>query len=215
MEFKLSGFKDGHGQFQDTQFYQAFANGGLFLFDEYDVSSNQALLAFNAALANGFADFPCGQVKRHPDFVCVAAANTYGTGADREYVGRVQVDAAALDRFATLDMDYDETNEHNWARAALGIEAGPRKRRKNPYGKCEDVEITSADIDEWVEYVQTVRQATRKLRIRHVVSPRASITGAKLLAAGIPQDQVQRMVIWKGLDEASQKKVAEKIGAVA
>jgi hypothetical protein len=51
--------------------------------------------------------------KRHPDFVCIAAANTVGTGADRLYSGRNKLDAATLDRFAIgkVLMNYDERVE--------------------------------------------------------------------------------------------------------
>jgi hypothetical protein len=42
--------------------------------------------------------------------VC-AAANTYGTGADALYVGRNQLDAATLDRFYVVEMDYDRKLE--------------------------------------------------------------------------------------------------------
>ena len=50
---------------------------------------------------------------RHPDFVCIAAANTWGRGADREYVGRNELDASTIDRFlmGTVPMDYDESLE--------------------------------------------------------------------------------------------------------
>ncbi|MCH7728630.1 MAG: hypothetical protein IH991_19420, partial [Planctomycetes bacterium] len=68
------------------------------------------LVVVNAALANGHLRLPDGTtVDRHADFVCAAAANTFGTGADRQYVGRNQLDAATLDRFAAcrLAFDYD------------------------------------------------------------------------------------------------------------
>jgi cobaltochelatase CobS len=38
----------------------------------------------------------------------VATANTFGTGADRVYVGSLQIDGATLDRFAFLEWPYDE-----------------------------------------------------------------------------------------------------------
>ena len=48
--------------------------------------------------------------KRHSDFVCIAAANTWGRGADRQYCGRNELDEATLDRFriGCVPMDYDE-----------------------------------------------------------------------------------------------------------
>jgi cobaltochelatase CobS len=51
--------------------------------------------------------------KKHPDFICIAAANTYGRGADRQYVGRNELDESTLDRFriGTVPMDYHEQLE--------------------------------------------------------------------------------------------------------
>ena len=98
--YKLTGFIDAQGRTVRTAFREAFEHGGVFLFDEMDSSMPAALLAFNAALANGHADFPDGIIKRHPDFRAIAACNTFGGGANRQYVGRMQLDAASLDRFA-------------------------------------------------------------------------------------------------------------------
>ena len=106
-EYKLSGYKDATGTYHTTAFREAFEKGGVYLFDEIDASGPRALLAFNAALANGNESFPDRQVEKHKDFRCIAAANTYGRGANRVYVGRNQLDGATLDRFITVDMDYD------------------------------------------------------------------------------------------------------------
>lgn len=171
-EYKLTGFTDAHGRTIRTAFREAYEHGGLFLFDEIDGSLPAAVLAFNAALANGHADFPDGSVKRNPNFYCMAAANTYWTGADRVYVGRNQLDGATLDRFIFIDLPYDE-----------------------------NLERTLAGNDEWVNTVQEARRKARELKIRHIVSPRASIIGAKLLAQGISQKDVKAMVLYKGLDQ--------------
>lgn len=170
-EFKLSGFIDAHGKVVSTDFRKAYQNGGVFLFDEIDASFPQAILAFNAALANKFMDFPDGRIYKHDDFYCIAAANTFGTGADRQYVGRNQLDAASLDRFIFLSWDIDENLEHELA--------------KN---------------QEWTNYVQKVRKAVAKLSERIVVSPRASIVGAELLKIGISRADVEQDVLWKGLE---------------
>jgi cobaltochelatase CobS len=74
-----------------------------------------ALLAFNAALANGVAAFPDGSIKRHPETVIIAAANTWGFGGDANYIGRAKLDAAFLDRFVTLAWGYDEDLERTIA----------------------------------------------------------------------------------------------------
>jgi cobaltochelatase CobS len=179
-EFKLTGFIDAQGRIVSTEFRKAFENGGLFLFDEIDASYPQAVLAFNAALANDYMDFPDKRVQRHKDFYCIAAANTYGQGADRQYVGRNQLDAASLDRFVFLDWEYDE-----------------------------NLERELAGNEDWSDYVQKVRRLVVSLKIRHVVSPRASIYGARLLASGLNREIVEQTILWKGLDNASRNKVIE------
>jgi hypothetical protein len=173
-EFKLTGFINAQGTIVSTEFRRAYESGGLFLFDEIDASYPQAILAFNAALANDFMDFPDKKVERHKDFYCIAAANTYGSGADREYIGRNQLDAASLDRFVFFDWNIDE-----------------------------DLERELANNDTWVNYVQKVRKAAKKLGIRFVISPRASFYGATLLDAGIDRKEVEKNVLWKGLDQAT------------
>ena len=177
-EYKLTGFTDAHGRTIRTAFREAYEHGGLFLFDEIDGSLPAAVLAFNAALANGHADFPDGSVKRHKDFYCMAAANTFWTGADRVYVGRNQLDGATLDRFIFVDLPYDE-----------------------------NLERTLAGNDDWVNTVQEARRKARELKIRHIVSPRASIMGAKLLAQGLSQRDVKAMALYKGLDQETIKKI--------
>lgn len=180
--YKLSGFIDAQGRIVSTAFRKAYQDGGVYLFDEIDASMPNALLAFNAALANGHADFPDGTIKRHQNFRCIAAANTYGLGADRQYVGRNQLDAASLDRFVFLEMPYDEK-----------------------------LESLLAGNDEWTRYVQRVRKAVATLKMRHVVSPRASIQGATLLAAGLSRDNVEQMTLWRNLSAGDVAKVKQAI----
>lgn len=174
-EYKLVGFTDANGKVVRTQFREAYEHGGVFLFDEVDASDPDALTAFNAALAGKWADFPDGLVARHADFYAIAAGNTFGRGADRQYVGRNQLDAATLDRFQTYEVDYDE-----------------------------QLESQIAGCDPWVNYVQAVRRAIEQEKVRHVVSPRASITGAKLIAAGLPLPKVIASCVWKGMDETTK-----------
>lgn len=176
--YKLSGFIDAQGRVVSTAFRRAYQDGGVYLFDEIDASLPGALLAFNAALANGHADFPDGTMQRHENFRCIAAANTFGLGADRQYVGRNQLDAASLDRFVMLEMPYDEKLERQLA----------------------------GDND-WTEFVQKARRAVATLKLRHVISPRASINGAKLLGAGMERKLVERVTLWKGMSDADVAKV--------
>ncbi len=104
---ELIGFKDAHGNYHSTPLREAYEHGHLFLFDEIDGCDPRAVVAFNALLDGGESyAFPDGIVKRHPNFIAIGAANTFGHGASRQYVGRFQMDAASLDRFVQIPIDY-------------------------------------------------------------------------------------------------------------
>lgn len=204
-EYKLTGFIDAHGRIVSTAFRRAFEFGGLFLFGETDASSPGALLAANTALANDWMDFPDKLVKKHPDFRIVADANTFGTGADRLYIGRNQLDAASLDRYAVIEWGYDEALEAS----LVGLPA--------PKGSPVPASILPREEEEvrglaarWFDRVRKVRGAVSDLKVRHVVSPRATINGTKLLAAGWDWHNVEESVIWKGMDSDTKAKVAAK-----
>ena len=168
----LLGFVDAGGSYHSTPLRDAFENGGLLLLDEVDAANAGVLTIINALLANGYCSFPDAVVKRSDNFRCVCACNTYGRGADRMYVGRNQLDAATLDRFAVVDFDYDE-----------------------------EMERAIAGNDDWVRKVQRYRHRAFDLKMRVVISPRASIYGAKLLASGMDMKLVEELVVWKGVAE--------------
>lgn len=46
------------GNYQETQFFKAFTEGGLFMLDEMDASIPEVLVILNAAIANRYFDFP-------------------------------------------------------------------------------------------------------------------------------------------------------------
>lgn len=102
----------GEELYRCSKFVEIFENGGTFVLDELDNSDPSVLLCLNAALANGRLPVPDRLEKpvaiRHPDFVLVAAANTKGEGADRQYTGRARLDEASLDRFRVgrIQCDY-------------------------------------------------------------------------------------------------------------
>jgi hypothetical protein len=174
MPHELLGFVDANGTYHETPFVRAFRSGGLILLDEIDAGSNEALLALNAALANGFMSLPSGEVLHaHEDFKCIGAANTFGNGATAEYVGRVRIDAAFMQRFgARLSWDYDETLERQMA-----------------------------GNDEWCTRVQRARYAARKNGLKVMITPRESINGAKLLATGMDEEQVAKLTYLAGLSD--------------
>lgn len=107
-EFKLTGFMDANGHYNRTQFREAFEHGGVFLLDEIDASAPDVLITINMAISQREFAFPDKRVKAHPDFRVIATGNTIGRGADSSYRGRTQLDAASLDRFVMIPVDYDE-----------------------------------------------------------------------------------------------------------
>lgn len=111
-KFDVSGYKNAKGEFEETEFYKAWTKGGLFMLDEIDNSTAEALVALNAALANGYYTFAdLGKVEKHPNFRCMAAGNTNGQGATDEYCGRYKMDESSRDRFAFVKINYNEKIE--------------------------------------------------------------------------------------------------------
>ena len=100
-----------------TPFLEIYEGGGFFLFDEIDAANANTLMFINSALANDYfmvpQRFKNPIVRKHKDFRCIAAANTYGHGESVEYAARQQLDAATLDRFGTgiVPMDYSKKVE--------------------------------------------------------------------------------------------------------
>lgn len=107
----LIGYTDVNGNYVPVGLYKAFKFGGLYLLDEFDSGNAGVATVLNAALSNGYMSFPHEVVPKHENFRCIAAANTFGKGANRKYVGRLKQDFAVLKRFAVIEMDYDKELE--------------------------------------------------------------------------------------------------------
>lgn len=166
----LLGYMNAGGQYVRTVFREAFENGGLFLLDEIDAGNSNVLIVLNAALSGTFCSFPDGMVRRHKDFRCVAAGNTYGTGASRQYVGRNQLDAATLDRFLMFDWPIDEKLE-----ASIISEYKYASR--------------------WHKVIKELRTLVEKKDMRLIVSPRATIKGVQLLEIGFSFQETLAMTV--------------------
>ena len=166
----LVGYLSPMGKYMTTAFRDAYENGGVFLMDEMDAGNPNVLIIVNQALAASQAPFPDGMVQKHDDFVFVATANTFGLGANRQYVGRNQLDAATLDRFVTIEWPVDE--------------------------KLEALLVASFTYgDRWHNVVKAVRSHADSTGIRVVVSPRMTIRGAMLLELGIDVREVIEMAM--------------------
>lgn len=180
-EYTLKGFIDANGTFHETEFYKAFTKGGLFFLDEMDASIPEALIILNAAISNRYFDFPNGRVNAHEDFRVVAAANTVGTGASSEYVGRSQLDAATLDRFVQITFDYDA-----------------------------QVESQLAVNEDLYKFIIGLRKAIKKADIRYIVSMRATINASKLDDLLSPKEIVDNVIL-KGMENDDRRLLVREI----
>lgn len=171
--FQVMGYMDAMGKYVPTSFYFAWKYGGVFLLDEIDGSMQDALLGLNGALSSTYASFPCGVVERHKDCIILAGANTTGHGGDIEYLGTMKQNVAFLDRWAFIHWPHDDALENALVRDSY-----------------------------WVARVRQVRHRLQEKKIKgHVITMRASMQGAALLAAGIPFEQVEHMVLRKGIPQ--------------
>lgn len=184
---KFFGYMDATGRFIETDFYRIYKDGGVFLIDEMDNGHPGLLAELNQALANPTCAFAIGMVPKHPEFRCVATGNTFGKGGSRLFIGRNMLDAATLDRFVIKNFPIDETMEAN---AAMAF----------------SIEETDKAVARYIALVQSVRAKIDKAELQIVVSPRASIDGAMMIAAGIPMDEVieERLIPGMALDTRRQ-----------
>lgn len=179
------GFK-----YQESAFVRIFRDGGVFLLDEIDAMDANLGVSINAALANGRLANPINGItyKRHPKCWIIAAANTFGHGADHMYVGRNQLDAATLDRYvlATIHLEYDRELELKLA-AEL---CGPEKAKQ------------------LVEYVIGLRERAITARLRRLVSMRFVLAAAQALAKNKELDQIKKW-FFTGWSDDEKRKVGE------
>lgn len=173
-EYKLTGFIDAGGDFHETEFYKACTdeNECIFFLDEMDASIPEVLVLLNAAIANGYFEFPNGRVDfDHVHFV--AAGNTVGAGADELYTGRMVLDQATLDRFAIIEFDYD-----------LGIETA----------------ITKGNTD-LINFIHDMRKVAEQNGIRATYSYRCMSMVTKLEKSDMKLSVILKMTVFKGMDK--------------
>lgn len=187
---QIFGFVDANSRVVRTPCRDAYEHGHVFLCDEIDNGNPGGVASLNQLLSNGHAAFADSVVARHESFRCVATANTFGRGGDRKYVGRNALDMATLDRFAVMEIDYDERLERS---LATGIAAN-------------DDQLLMR-LNAWVDRVQTVRRKVDQEKLNVIVSPRASIDGAKLIACGMPEHKVADYRLFAGMPADLRRKV--------
>lgn len=183
--YKFTGFIDANGHYSKTQFYDFCCNGGVFFLDEMDASIPEVLVALNAAIANRYFDFPCGKVELNENCRFICAGNTYGNGADAQYkyTGRYQLDAATLDRFAVVEIDY--SNEIFNA-------------------------VTNGNKD-LICFIGSLRKAAQTVGASLILSYRAAQNVTAMESVGLSTADCVKQCIAKGLSKDTAHMIAERL----
>lgn len=154
----------GRFDYTPSQFVSLYERGqALLAFDEIDGFDPNMLMLANMPLANGHMyvhlrrDNPA--VARGENVYFAATANTFGTGGDPMYAGRNTLDAATLDRFVMITVDYDKRLEESIA-AAGGLSAAE------------------------MAGIWELRDRCREARLRRVISTRAFQKASIMKACG-------------------------------
>ena len=171
---------NGKFEYQQSDFVDMYENGGVFLFDEIDAADSNTLLFVNQALANGGFNIPQRKgnsyVKRHPDFVCIACANTFGTGGNMQYAGRERLDESTLDRFRAgmMMLEYDTVFEKQVIHPAV-------------FDMCS-----------------SVRSKIKESKLNRVMSTRFMLDATKLVNAGVKVSDVMDtyFIGWKAEEKS-------------
>lgn len=165
--------------FVPGDFFTLYKNGGVFLADEMDAADANLLLTVNTALANGHLYNPINgeSVQRHKDFFFIGAANTFGKGGTTVYTGRNRLDAATLDRFVTLNVDYLQEIEDNI---------------------CPEKEIA--------EWLRNVRDSVLEKGSQEVISYRAFDKAFRLHKSGVSHSRIQE-ILFASWPESTRKMV--------
>lgn len=170
--------EQGQFQYVTAEYVERYEKGGMFCADELDASDPNVLLVINTSISNGYMMLPnrpqSPRVERHPDFVFIGCANTYGRGSDRLYVGRNQLDEATLDRFriGTVPMDYNSgENAEEFSYTAPQIP----NTFKTQALKWEGIEKDLCPDDDLRVRLQWYRKKVNDNKLERIVSTRFMI----------------------------------------
>ena len=152
---------------ESTRFAEFYAKPSIILIDEMTALDPAVAQVLNAALANDEIETTTGLVHRHPECIIIATSNTFGTGADRQYVANNQLDASTIDRFigSIVEVTYSELYESQF-----------------------DTEVLS--------YCYALRKIIKDNELRRIVSTRMIIAGHKLKYNGILDWRKLLIVHW-------------------
>lgn len=191
----------GRFEYHESPFVKMYETGGVFLLDELDAADPNMLLVINTALANGHftvesrSDSP--NVVRNSDTVIIGAANTYGTGADAEYVGRQQLDAATLDRWYVVDMTYDSNLERQMAGMKKKEDAEVWTPTEDPTIKeIHDIGVWFFQLRKKIVDAKLRRTASTRMLDKAIRARKAGISFAEIksdMLAGWTRDELAKV----------------------
>ena len=179
-EFRLLGYKDAMGVYQETVFRHCYEHGGVFCVDELDNANPALLTTLNGMLESNLGAFPDCIVHRHHDFVFVATGNTNGRGATKSFPDRRKMDCAMMDRLAFIEWGYDEILETAIAcKIAGSVKVG-------------------TEVTKWV---QAVREWAAEHAPLLAVTPRASFRLCAALHSPQTNEELLDTVLFHGIDK--------------
>jgi len=150
---------------ESTKFADFYEKASVIILDEFTALDPSVAQVANSALANGFVNTTTGIKRRHEDCIIIATSNTFGQGANRQYVSNNQLDASTIDRFVggILEVDYS-------------------------------IEYESQFDNDVVNYIWLLRDVIKKNALRRIASTRMIINGCNI-KKHFPTDWRERLIL--------------------
>lgn len=157
---------------ESTPFAEYYKKPSIILLDEFTALDPSVAQVANSALANGILDTTTGVVERHPNCIIIATSNTFGAGADRQYVANNQLDSSTIDRFVggVVEINYSYAFESQF-----------------------DYEV--------VDYAALLRLTIEKHKIRRLASTRMIQEGHRLKGFGVVDWKEHLIVNWSSAEK--------------
>lgn len=175
LEHQWEGFVDANGNYKATEFYLACKNASegkktVLLLDELDCCDPCTLKHFNDCFERKWYRFPNNEkLDFKENLILIAAANTFGTGANMQYIGN-QLDSSTLDRFTVKEIFYDDNIQM----------------------------LLTGNNENLVKFFNALRSAADKASLKIIVSYRSLKTVAKMESI-IPLTELLKESLFKNL----------------
>lgn len=165
-----------------TKFAEFYAKKSIILIDEMTALDPSVAQVINAALANGEIETTTGTVLRHPECIIIATSNTFGNGADRQYVANNQLDASTIDRFtgAIIEVNYS-------------------------------VKYESQFDQEVVDYIYLLRNCIKTNSLRRIASTRMIQAAEKMKKIGMLDWKDMLIINWSDTEKNIVKQYIQKV----